>query len=90
MFLHQFAHRGTNGAAVLPFYSGEHAVWLVYGQDAIVVLAIVICWTTDPIERIATVAESGVALLQYCRHDAWLYRLRELHTYHVSSIGIGF
>ena len=50
MFLHQLAHGGTDSCTVLLFYNGERAVGFVDGQNAVVVLTVVVGGTTNPIK----------------------------------------
>ncbi len=49
MFLHQLAHGGADSFTIPLFNTCEYTVRLVNGQDAVVVLAVVVGWTTDPI-----------------------------------------
>ena len=91
VFLHQFAHGGTDSRTVLLFNTCEHAVGFVDGQNAVVVLAVVVGWTTNPVECVTAVAKTrGTLFPGYSWYDAGLNGLREFQAYHIATVCVRF
>ena len=62
MTVHEAAHGGADGIAVLLLQAGEDGVGLVDGEDAVVVAVAAVGGTADPVEGVGAVGEAGTAL----------------------------